>query len=147
MTGREYERKLVSLLDDHGWAVMKSPSSGSGTARDQPDLLAGSMAVDMPPLAIEAKTTSKNAYTVESEEADQLVSFAVRFGAVPVVAMYWKGPPGGNKSYGGWYFREVSEIRWSSAKRKDGMHNLRPRREDRTEWAQIEDLQEARLLP
>lgn len=146
MTGRRWERKLVVVFEDGGFAVIKSPSSGSGTDRDQPDMVVSSSMVEgLPPLAVEAKTTAKDAFTITEEEAQQLVRFANRFGAVPVVAMYWKRPNSGGKTYGGWYFRRLSEVRRSPAENEDGGHHLRPRREDRHEWASIEDLQAGRL--
>lgn len=147
MTGRRWERKLVVLLTENGWAVMKSPSSGSGTGRDQPDLLVGNAAVGLPPLAMEAKTSAKNAITIEEQEAEQLRRFAEDFGAVPVIAVYWKGQPGGNVSYGGWWFRELSEVRRSPVTNEGGGHHLRPRREDRRGWASPADLCAGRLAP
>lgn len=135
------------MLDDAGWGVMKSPSSGSGTGRDQPDLLVGKATTDLPPLAMEAKTSAEDAYTIEAAEAEQLRAFSERFGAVPVIAMYWKGPPGGNVSYGGWWFNHLSEVRRSPTRNAAGTYHLRPRREDRHGWAQSGDLDAGRLTP
>lgn len=140
MTGRRWERKLVQLFESHGWATLPSGSSGSGTDFDRPDLAVGKSGSGLPPLGGEAKTTRDDAYTIREAEADQLRRWCERFGAVPVVAMYWKGPPGGNVSYGGWYFRRLGEVRRSPSENADGGHHLRPRREDRHEWAQIDDL-------
>jgi hypothetical protein len=39
--GDRRERELVNKLDDAGFAVMRAPASGSATARDLPDGLAG----------------------------------------------------------------------------------------------------------
>lgn len=148
MTGRRYERKLILLFDDSGWAFMKSPSSGSGRSDDQPDMVVGKATVEgLPPLGIEAKTTAKDACTIKEDEAEQLRRWCELFGAVPVIAIYWKGPPGGNTSYGGWYFRRLSEVRRSPDENDDGGHHLRPRREDRHEWAQIADVDSGRLTP
>lgn len=146
MTGRRYERKLIRQFDENGWAFVKSPSSGSGRSDDQPDMCVGKATVDMPPMGLEAKTTSDNAYTVPEDEADQLRRWCERFGAVPVVAIYWKGEPGGNVSYGGWYFRGLSEVRRSPVENDAGGRNLRPRRENRHTWAQQNDLNEGRLF-
>jgi len=146
VTGRRYERRLVNELDGAGFEVVKSPSSGSGTGRDQPDLLAGSARTGLV-VAVEAKSTRKDAYTVEEAEADQLERFAEHFGAEPVVAVYWKGPPGGNKSYGGWWFRRLGGVRRSPSENAAGGHHLRPRREDRTGWASVTDLARGRLEP
>ena len=146
MTGRRYERKLVRLFDDHGWRYVKSPSSGSGRTDDQPDLVVGKAPLGVPPLGIEAKTTAKDAYTIAEAEADQLRRWCEGFGAAPVIAMYWKGPAGGNVSYGGWWFLGLSEVRRSPSKNSGGGHHLRPRREDRHLWAGIGDLDEGRLM-
>ena len=147
MTGRRYERKLVNSLDEHGWAAMKSPSSGSGTDRDQPDLLVGNAAVSLPPLAIEAKSTGQDAYTIDYCEAEQLQRFSDRFGARPVIAMYWKRPNSGGKDYGGWWFKSLHEVRQSPVENDSGEHHLRPRRGDRHKWASISDLDNGRLRP
>lgn len=145
MTGRRYERKLVRLFEENGWGTLPSGSSGSGTDFDRPDLLVGNATVDMPALGIEAKTTRQDAYTITEAEAEQLRRWCSNFGAAPVIAMYWKGPKGGNVSYGGWYFRRLSEVRRSPAENDSGGHNLRPRRENRETWAQISDLNAGRL--
>jgi len=142
MTGRRYERRLVNRLEDAGFTVVKSPSSGSGTGRDQPDLLAGAAGADRAPLAVEAKTTRDDAYTIKESEADQLERFAAAFGALPVVAMYWKGPRGGNTSYGGWWFARTDNVRRSPAENDRGGHHLRPRRENRQKWAQTSELRD-----
>lgn len=146
MTGRRYERKLVRLFDDHGWAYVPSPSSGSGRSDDQPDMVVGKSSLEMPPLGIEAKTTGKDAYTIEEGEADQLRRWCDAFGAAPVIAMYWKGPAGGNVSYGGWWFLGLEEVRRSPSENGSGGYHLRPRREDRHMWASIDDLDGGRLM-
>lgn len=146
MTGRRYERKLVRLFEENGWGTLPSGSSGSGTDFDRPDLVVGNATVDMPILGMELKTTREDAYTINKAEADQLGRWCANFGAIPAIAVYWKGPPGGNTSYGGWYFREVCNVRRSPVENNDGGHHLRPRREDRHDWAQIDDLNEGRLV-
>lgn len=147
MTGRKWERKFVRTAEDDGWRCLPAGSSGSGTHRDRPDVLMGKAEADIPPLALELKTTRDNAETIAEAEADQLRRWAEGFGAVPAIGIYWKGPPGGNVSYGGWYFRELSEVRRSPQPNAAGGHHLRPRRENRREWAQFGDLNEGRLLP
>ena len=39
--GDRRERELVNRLDEAGFAVIRSPASGSATSREQPDVLAG----------------------------------------------------------------------------------------------------------
>jgi Holliday junction resolvase len=146
MTGRRWERKLARLFDDNGWAFVKSPSSGSGRADDQPDLVAAKAAGGLEvPLGVEAKTTGEGALTVEAGEAEQLRGWCSRFGAAPVLAVYWKRRDGGGKDYGGWYFRALPEVRRSPVENKHGGHHLRPRREDRERWARMGDLEAGRL--
>lgn len=146
MTGRRYERKLVKLFEENGWGTLPSGSSGSGTDFDRPDVVVGDASVvGLPTMGIEAKSTRKNAYTIDRSKADQLIRWCTNFGAMPVIAVYWKGPPGGNVSYGGWYFRRVSEVRRSPAENDEGTYHLRPRREDRHDWAQMDDLNAGRL--
>jgi Holliday junction resolvase len=147
MSGRRYERKLVSELSDAGWAFVKSPSSGSGRAEDQPDLVVGKATTGLPPLAIEAKTSRDGALTVPEPQAAALQRWAGTFGAAPLLAVYWVGPQGGNVSYGGWWFRPLTEVRRSPAENDAGGHHLRPRREDRGSWVQLADLEEGRLYP
>lgn len=88
MDGARYERNFARELDDEGFAVMRSPASGSATARDQPDLLAAKHGVI---LAIELKTTSKNAIYVEEAEVNALQSFSNEFQAYPALGARFKG--------------------------------------------------------
>ena len=146
MTGRRYERRLVRLFEENGWAFVKSPSSGSGRRGDQPDLVAAKATSGMDaPLGVEAKVSREGALTIRAEEAEQLRRWCEGFGAAAVVAVYWKGEPGGNKGYGGWYFRALPEVRRSPVENENGGHHLRPRREDRQRWARISDLEAGRL--
>lgn len=145
MTGSRYERKLIRLLREDGWRFVRSPSSGSGRTDDQPDIVASSSAVDLPPLGVEAKSTQKDAYTIKAAEADQLRRWCEGFGAAPVIAVYWKRPDGGGKDYGGWWFRGLPEVRRSPVENKRGEHHLRPRREDRHDWLSVSDLTAGRL--
>lgn len=144
MTGTDAD--VCRRFDEEGFAVIKSPSSGSATKRDQPDFVVGDSRTGLL-IAGEAKSTRKDARTIPEGEAEQLRRFAERFGAEPVIAFYWIGPPGGNTHYGGWWFKPLFEVRRSSAENANGGHHLRPRREDRHDWASIEDLKEGRLLP
>lgn len=147
VTGRRWERKLVRLFEENGWGTLPSGSSGSGTDFDRPDMLVGNTTSGVgAPLGIEAKTTAKDAITIRESEGDQLERWCANFGAAPVIAVYWKGPPGGNVSYGGWWFRELREVRRSPAENADGGHHYRPRREDRHGWASIDDLNDGRLI-
>lgn len=145
MTGRDKERELVQEFEAKDWATLPSGGSGSGTDFDRPDLAASKSSVDLPPLGIEAKTSRDDAYTIKRDEAWQLKRWCAQFGAVPVVAFYWIGPPGGNLSYGGWWFQRIEDVRESPAENADGGHHLRPRRRNREDWRQLEDLNQGLL--
>lgn len=144
MTGADYERALLSELHDRGFAFVRSPASGA-RAHDQPDAVASKAGTGLGPLGIEAKSTAAEAYTIKEDEARQLRRWCSAFGATPVIALYWKGPPGGNVHYGGWRFRRLSLVRRSPVPNADGGFHLRPRREDRDEWNTADDIGNGQL--
>ena len=76
--GDRRERELVNRLDEAGFAVMRAPASGSATARDLPDVLAGNGDVFY---AIEAKASAGNPIYLTGEEVEALIYFAQNFGA------------------------------------------------------------------
>lgn len=86
--GDRYERRFVTFLDDAEFAVMRSPSSGSATTRDQPDVLAVRPEVG---IAAEVKYVGKGSeYTyLDEEELEALERFAERVGARPRVVGRW----------------------------------------------------------
>lgn len=145
MTGRDYERRMVRAAAEEGVEVLLSGGSGSGTAGDRPDFVAGAGGALPRPLGGEAKTCKSDALTIKRSEVDQLERWCRAFGAEPVVAVYWKGPDGGNKHYGGWWIARVGDVRESPAENARGTHHLRPRRGDRGSWASWSDVAEGRL--
>lgn len=82
--GDRRERELVNLLDEAGFAVVRSPASGSGTGRAQPDLLAGNGDRFY---AIEAKSSSGDPIYLSGEELEALLYFSKNFGARPRVGV------------------------------------------------------------
>ncbi|MGM0399207.1 MAG: Holliday junction resolvase Hjc [Halobacteriota archaeon] len=82
--GDRRERELVNELDEHGFAVMRAPASGSATARELPDVLAGN-GDDF--YAIEAKSSAGDPIYLTGEEVEALVYFARNFGAKPRVGV------------------------------------------------------------
>lgn len=108
MGGARYERQLVnalgheSLPDEQRRVAMKAPASGSATERLLPDVLAGlrvGVAGPSPeylsmPWAIELKVTSDTTAYADESEVDDLVDFAERFGARPLLAAKFKRPGG-----------------------------------------------------
>ena len=87
--GTRVERALCRAFDDAGWMVMRSPSSGAATTRDQPDVLVGN---GEHVLAIEAKYSSgERIYLDPESDVEQLLAFGAGFGARPLFATRWKG--------------------------------------------------------
>jgi Holliday junction resolvase len=87
-SGAKAERYLIRALDACGWTCMRAPASGSGTKRSLPDVLASD--IDVRPRAIELKSTkAQTAYVKESEDL-ALQEFCNGFGAVPILAFYFK---------------------------------------------------------
>jgi len=85
--GIKEERELIHKLDSLGFAVLRAPSSGSGTKLDRPDILAGRKGLI---LALEVKTSKKKTFYVKEESINQLVRFSEKFGAKPFVAVKFK---------------------------------------------------------
>ena len=82
--GDRRERELVNRLDEVGFAVMRAPASGSATARDLPDVLAGNGERFF---AIEAKSSSGDPVYIDAEEVESLEFFAENFGASPRIGV------------------------------------------------------------
>lgn len=82
--GERRERELVNRLDDIGFAVMRAPASGSATARDLPDVLAGNGESFY---AIEAKSSSGDPIYIDGAEVEALEFFAENFGAEPRIGV------------------------------------------------------------
>ena len=97
--GDRRERELVNLLDEAGFAVMRAPASGSATARELPDVLAGDGEVFY---AIEAKSSAGDPIYLTGEEVEALVYFARNFGAKPRVAVRFDRED--------WYFFHPSDL-------------------------------------
>lgn len=84
--GDRRERELVNELDAAGFAVMRAPASGSATARDLPDVLAGDGERFY---AIEAKASGADPIYLTQEEVEALQFFADNFGAEPIIGTRW----------------------------------------------------------
>lgn len=109
--GDRRERELTNWLDGNGWAVMRAPASGSATARELPDVLAGNGETFY---AIEAKSSSGDPIYLTDEEVDALCYFAENFGAEARIAARFD-LENGDPSYGdddrkGWYFIPVGDL-------------------------------------
>ena len=82
--GDRRERELVNRLADDGIAVMRAPASGSATARDLPDVLAGDGEAFY---AIEVKSSADKPIYLRGEEVESLIYFARNFGANPRIGV------------------------------------------------------------
>ena len=90
--GSRYERELVNRFESCGWGALRCPSSGGGTDRELPDILAG-LALDGPSkdypisraLAIELKSGKSTTLYVDKGEVKALKSFAQSFGSTPLL--------------------------------------------------------------
>jgi Holliday junction resolvase len=82
--GSRRERELMELLEEYGFAVVRSAGSGqggmkeSGEEREQPDVLAGDGESFY---AFESKAVGDDVLYIPKEEFDDLEFFAQNFGA------------------------------------------------------------------
>lgn len=82
--GDRRERELVNLLNDRGFAVMRAPSSGAGTTRDLPDVIAGNGETFY---TFEVKSSKGNPVYLTGDEVESLVYFAQNFGGRARIAV------------------------------------------------------------
>ena len=83
------ERRLVRLLWKSGFAVIRSPASGSATRMPRPDIIAGHSGKGLQ-FAIEVKTTHNKTLYIPHESITQLIDFSHRFGCQPIIAIKFK---------------------------------------------------------
>lgn len=80
--GAGYERELLSIFLNKGFAVIRV--AGSGRARiEQPDLLASN---GKKIFGIECKYSSSNYKTIIKEEVNSLILFCKKFDCIPLLA-------------------------------------------------------------
>lgn len=103
--GGRRERELVNRLDEAGFAVIRSPASGSATQREQPDILAGNGA-DF--YAIEVKSSAGDPIYLTGEEVEALVYFARNFGAKARIGVRFDREA--------WYFFHPDELHVTSGR-------------------------------
>ena len=86
----DYERMLVNRFWEHGFAVMRAPSSSGTSKMPRPDILAGSAKKGLM-LVLEIKTSRQNVFYVQKEQIDGLMEFAKRIGGEPYLAVKFVG--------------------------------------------------------
>ncbi|MFA5303252.1 MAG: Holliday junction resolvase Hjc [Candidatus Nanoarchaeia archaeon] len=95
--GAAYERELMAILGNKGFAVARI--AGSGKAKvEEPDLIAGNCRLI---LAIECKYSSTLYKTVNMIQANDLVKFANMFGAKAILAFRF--------AHTAWKFMELTQ--------------------------------------
>ena len=111
LVGSHYERELVNVMDAMGYEVIRVPTSGGGTERELPDLIAGKRG-DV--YVIEAKYRSTSTIYLSSEEIAALEKFADKFGAYPLIGVRFRlehgDPAYGNDDRSGWYVLPVKTL-------------------------------------
>lgn len=88
--GSRAERELVNIFWESGFAVMRSPASGSGRKHPQPDILVSD---GEKIFGIETKSTSGDVVYIRKEEIEKLEKFCEKFGCDPLIGIRfdWKG--------------------------------------------------------
>ncbi|KXA98852.1 nucleoid-structuring protein H-NS, partial [candidate division MSBL1 archaeon SCGC-AAA259J03] len=88
--GSRAERELVNIFWESGFAVMRSPASGSGRKHPQPDILVSD---GEKIFGIETKSTSSDVVYIRKEEIEKLEEFCEKFGCDPLIGIRfdWKG--------------------------------------------------------
>ncbi len=81
--GTKFERELIELLWDFGFAALRAAGSGSASY-PCPDIVASNGKIV---LAFEVKTRSKLPLYVSEREVKELVMFSNLFGAKPYIAL------------------------------------------------------------
>lgn len=90
MRGAQEERELMRMLMGEGFAVVRTPASGSKARYPLPDLVAGNSSRGLH-YAFQVKTTKRRKIYVSKESINQLVEFSRKFGCRPVLALKFKG--------------------------------------------------------
>lgn len=96
-----YERELARLLWERGFACIRGGASGAGVrSRFVPDLTAMRRGLI---LVMEVKVRSREEpIYVEKEKIEKLREFAERAGAIPLLAVKYRGHP--------WYFVPITKL-------------------------------------
>ncbi len=80
--GYKKELELVHMLWDAGFAVVRTPASGSVSKKPLPDMIAGN---GRKYIAVEAKATKSDYIYLDEDEVKNLKEFSRIFGAEPLI--------------------------------------------------------------
>jgi len=86
----DYERQLMNLFWDNGFAVLRAPASSGTTKIHTPDIFAGSKERGLF-IAIELKTSRQNFFYVKKSQIRGLLEFSRRMGAQAYLAVKFIG--------------------------------------------------------
>ncbi|MDI3474428.1 MAG: holliday junction resolvase Hjr [Thermococcaceae archaeon] len=104
--GASAERELIKMLEEAGFAVVRSAGS------KKVDIIAGN---GRRYLCIEVKSTHSEAIYIREEDYRKLLSFAERFGGVPLIAVKFVNR--------GWYFFRPEDLKKGSKNYKISIQN------------------------
>ncbi len=88
--GTNTERQVVKLFEQKGYAATRIPASGGATKSDRPDILCGN-GHDI--YAIEVKSSKKDTIYIRKEQIHELIRFAYKFGAKPLICVKFNRKP------------------------------------------------------
>ncbi len=82
--GTKFERELIHILWEGGYAAIRSPTSGGATSYPMPDIIAGN---GERYIAIEVKMRSKLPIYIDEQQIKDLAMFSNLFGAEPIIGI------------------------------------------------------------
>lgn len=105
--GAQYERDLVNKIEDMGGGAMRCPTSGGGTDRDLPDVIARlpNKKLIVTELKFIGHSRKTNAIRLQNEEVDSLERFGRSFQAKPFAC----GRFAGDTDFYFWFLGELND--------------------------------------
>jgi Holliday junction resolvase len=129
VSGGAKERELVREIEGtNEWVAMRAPSSGSATARDLPDVLAGYRGRT---LVVELKSSGGDPIYIPQTEVKSLQRFATAFGGEPYLACRWSSRRLQDATF---YFNRPAQLY------RTDTGTYRAKYEDMDEWTPLEQV-------
>ena len=88
--GSKEERDVVKLFEKYGFGAIRVPASGARTKSDKPDVVAGNGKYYF---AVEVKSSKNDYIYIREEQIDELLRFAISFGATALVVAKFTHKP------------------------------------------------------